>query len=35
MEEIHSITDLYRGGVQHLQLDKIGLVIVMDQVPGA
>ena len=30
---IHSVVDLYRGTPRHFQLDKIGLVIVTDQVP--
>lgn len=33
MEQIRSVTDLYRGTPRHLQLDKIGLVMVTDQMP--
>lgn len=32
-EEVHAVIDLYRGSIQHLQMDKLGLVIVMDQMP--
>ena len=31
IEGIRFIPDLYRGAVRHLQLDKVGLVLVMDQ----
>lgn len=33
MDQVRSIPDLYRGAPRHIQLDKIGLVIVTDQVP--
>lgn len=33
MEQIRSVIDLYRGTPRHLQLDKIGLVMVTDQMP--
>ena len=34
MAEIHSVIDLYRGTPRTLELDKLGLVMVTDQVPG-
>ena len=33
MGQIRSVIDLYRGTPRHLQLDKIGLVMVTDQMP--
>lgn len=33
MDQVRSPIDLYRGTVRHLQLDKIGLVMVTDQMP--
>ena len=34
MAEIHSVIDLYRGTPRTLELDKLGLVMVTDQMPG-
>ena len=34
MAEIHSVIDLYRGTPRTVELDKVGLVMVTDQVPG-
>lgn len=34
MEQVKSVVDLYRGTPRHFQLDKVGLVIVNDQVPA-
>ncbi len=34
MDGVHSVIDLYRGTPRTLELDKLGLVMVTDQVPG-
>ncbi len=34
MTEIRSVVDLYRGAPRTVELDKVGLVMVTDQVPG-
>lgn len=33
LDQIHALVDLYRGTPRHLQLDKIGLILVTDQTP--
>ena len=34
MDGVHSVIDLYRGTPRTLELDKLGLILVTDQVPG-